>query len=114
MVQQQQEAPNKKQNLLALLIYFLDLYIFSPVGIIVSILFLIFEKKNPFVRFHAMQSLLVFGSLFVIDIAFFFVPYIGGILNTVLIIVYLILWVLLMVKAYQGSMYKLPYIGNLA
>lgn len=114
MTSHPEQPPNKHQHLHAVLIYFSNLYIFSPLGLIVSVVYLIFQKKNIFIRFHAMQALLVFGGLFILDLAFFYTPSIGRLLNAVLIIADLVLWVFLMIKAYQGHMYKLPYIGNLA
>ena len=38
-------------------------YVLGPVT---GVLFLVLEKKSKFVRFHAMQSLITFGGLFVI------------------------------------------------
>jgi uncharacterized membrane protein len=79
-------------------------------GFITGIVLLIVEKNSKFVRFHAMQSTIVFGGIFVLGL----IPFIGMILWIVLPFVSFILWVLLMWKAYNGEMYKLPYIGDLA
>jgi len=57
-----------------------------------------------------MQSIVVFGILTVAGIILSFVPYIGWLVPAVSFI----LWVVLMVKAYQGAKYKLPWAGNLA
>ena len=84
------------------------------VGFVTGIVFIIIEKENKFVRFHAMQSIFVFGGLFVLQIILSFIPFIGwlfGILNSIL---GLILWILLMIKAYNGEMYKLPFVGDMA
>ena len=77
---------------------------------ITAIIFLVLEKENKFVRFHAMQSLITFGVLFVISLAFSWVFFIGFILWGLSVI----LWVILMYKAYQGETYKLPVIGDIA
>ena len=77
---------------------------------ITAIIFLILEKDNEFVRFHAMQSLITFGILFVISLAFSWVFFVGFILWGLSVI----LWVVLMYKAYQGEQYKLPVIGDIA
>ena len=65
-------------------------------------------------RFHAMQSIMTFGGLTVLFMVLGFIPIIGWMLIPVLVIAQLILWILLMVKAYQGQTFKLPMIGDLA
>ncbi|NPA38282.1 MAG: hypothetical protein GXN99_00625 [Candidatus Nanohaloarchaeota archaeon] len=81
-------------------------------GIITGILFLLLEPKNKFVRFHALQSIFLFGGLFVLSIIASFIPVIP--LNALISLLSLILWIFMMVKAYQGEMYKLPVVGDLA
>lgn len=83
-------------------------------GWLTGIIFLLIEKENKFVRFHAMQSVLTFLGLFVISVFAGFVPVIGNIVGLLLGPLNLILWVLLMYKAYQGEMYKLPIVGDIA
>lgn len=84
------------------------------VGWITGIVFLILEKKNQFVRFHAMQSIVTFGALTIIQIIFTFIPVVGWILNWIVWALIIILWIVLMYKAYQGQRYKLPVAGNVA
>jgi uncharacterized membrane protein len=93
-------------NLAGLLCYLL--------GLITGIVFLIIEKENRFVRFHAYQSLAVFGALSVLSLVAGFIPLIGKPISFLLAPVGLILWILLMVKAYQGERYKLPVAGDWA
>ena len=93
-------------NVAALLSYVL--------GVLTGIIFFIIEKENKFVRFHAMQSIIVFGGLFVLQLVLAFIPVIGAILVPVISIGSLILWVVLMIKAYQGEKFKLPMIGGIA
>jgi uncharacterized membrane protein len=83
-------------------------------GWITGIIFLILEKDNQFVRFHAIQSIIVFGAITVLDIILRFIPFIGWTLAVIIGILAFILWVVLMVKAYQGQRYKLPVAGNVA
>ena len=83
-------------------------------GWITGLIFFLIEKENKFVRFHAMQSIITFGALTVLFIALSFVPIIGWALIPVLMVVQLVLWILLMVKAYQGENFKLPVIGDMA
>lgn len=78
-------------------------------GWITGIVFLLIEK-DPFVRFHAMQSVITFGALTVIS----FVPVIGWLLTPVIGIVAFVLWLVLIFKAYQGEEFKLPIVGEFA
>jgi len=76
--------------------------------------FLVVEKDNAFVRFHAMQSTIVFVGIWVVSIVMWQVPLIGWLINLMLMPVTLILWIVLMVKAYQKEKFKLPVIGDIA
>jgi len=93
-------------NIAALLAYLL--------GVITGVVFLVIEKNNKFVRFHAMQSAIVFGGILIVNIVLMFIPIIGWILNSIIGIVAVILWIILMLKAYQGEWIKLPVIGDIA
>ena len=85
------------------------------VGFVTGIIFLLVEKENRFVRFHAMQSTLVFAGIVIVDILLQIVPVVGAI-----VVIFLvgpasaILWLVLMFKAYQGEEFKLPLVGQLA
>jgi len=105
-------------NVAALLSYVL--------GWVTGLIFFLIEKDNKFVKFHAMQSMVVFGALFVAQIGIgillgafimmrlvFFIP-LFSLLNTLFILIALILWVILMIKAYQGEKFKLPLAGDIA
>src|SRR5262245_11193040 len=78
----------------------------SYLGLIVTgIIFFVLEKENKFVKFHAMQSIITFGGLLALQIAFtvlvftiFLIPFVN--------LLGLVLWIILMVKAYQGEMFK--------
>jgi uncharacterized membrane protein len=93
-------------NLAALLCYLF--------GVITGIIFYIIEKENKFVRFHAMQSIITFGALFVLQMLLMVIPLIGWVLMPIVGIVSLILWVILMIKAYKGETFKLPFVGDIA
>jgi uncharacterized membrane protein len=83
-------------------------------GWITGLIFFLIEKDNKFVRFHAMQSIITFGGLTMLFLFLGFIPFIGWMLFPVLGIAQVVLWILLMVKAYQGEQFKLPIIGDLA
>lgn len=85
------------------------------VGFVTGIIFLLVEKENRFVRFHAMQSTLVFAGIVALDILLQIVPILGALVVIVLVIpLSAILWLLLMFKAYQGQEFKLPLVGQIA
>lgn len=93
-------------NLAGALAYFL--------GPITGILFLLIEKENKFVRFHAMQSTITFGGLFVVNIILGVIPILGWAVGSILSIVGLVLWLFLMYKAFNNEEYELPVIGEVA
>ncbi len=98
------------------------------VGVIASIVWLVTEPKaSLYVRFHAIQSLMVLGGLvaanIVISLINFlnFIPIIGGVfslLSGILLFAFVGVWfvltIVLALKAKNGEMYKLPFIGDIA
>ncbi len=95
------------------------------VGWITGLIFY-FVDKRPYVRFHAAQSIVVFGGLHIINIALgvifgmsLMMGGLGGFSAGVLLywlvgLVSFILWVLLMIKAYQGERFRVPVAADLA
>jgi uncharacterized membrane protein len=83
-------------------------------GWITGIIFLILEPENKFVRFHAFQSIIVFGVIFVVGIVFSPIQILGPIITWLASILGFVLWIVLMVNALQERKYKLPWAGNLA
>jgi uncharacterized membrane protein len=81
-----------------------------------------FIDKRPFVRFHAAQSIVVFGGLMVIRIVLAMLFVSGGLagfsmgvgLLWLVSVVGLVLWILLMIKAYQGEKFRIPLAADLA
>jgi uncharacterized membrane protein len=96
-------------------------------GWITGLIFLFIDKR-PFVRFHAAQSVVVFGGLNIIFAVlasmfgmgwmmggFFLGTWaLGGLILAVVRLVGFVLWILLMVKAYQGQKYRVPVAADLA
>ena len=95
----------KNPKMMAAIAYFL--------GFVTGIILLLVEKENKLVRFHAMQSTILFGGIFVVYIVLSFLPFYTQ-LSGLLSLASFVLWLVLMYKAYQGEMYKLPYIGGIA
>ncbi len=83
--------------------------------IVPAIIFLVLEpyNRNKFIRFHAFQCLFMAGIYIVLQILFSAIP-LFWIVLPFLYLGFVILWILLVVKAYQGQKFKLPVIGDLA
>jgi len=101
-----ESTTNLEPNVAGLLCY---------LGVWISgIVFLVLEQKNRFVRFHAVQSIIVFAALAVAGAILAQLPFIGGFFSCVIGILAFVLWIVLMVKASQGEFYKIPAAGDLA
>jgi uncharacterized membrane protein len=113
------------ENIAALLCYVF--------GWVSGLIFFLIEKTSKLVRFHAMQSILFCVFVLVVGIILWIVTFVFiligtqlpdimgtlvGLLTTLIWIVFgvglLIGWILCLVRAYQGQVFKLPIIGNMA
>jgi len=83
-------------------------------GWVSGLVFILIEKESKLVRFHAIQSIYVFGTLTVASIVFGWIPVIGLVIRPLLGVLGVVLWIVLIIKAYQGEKYKLPLVGDLA
>ncbi|HHW32253.1 MAG TPA: DUF4870 domain-containing protein [Clostridiaceae bacterium] len=81
---------------------------------ITGIIFYILEKENRFVKFHAIQSIVTFLPLMVFSYIIGIIPFLGPLIKSIIWILEVILWLILMIKAYRGEMYKLPITGDFA
>jgi uncharacterized membrane protein len=103
-----------QENVAGLLCYIL--------GWVTGIIFLLIDKR-PFVRFHAAQSIVIFGALFLLRLVLIF-AFIGGsmlgfwafhaLISGLLSLVTLAAWIILMVMAYQGKMFEVPIAAGIA
>lgn len=97
------------------------------VTFIPAIVFLILDpyNRNRFVRFHSFQCLLLWGAgillailLKLAGLLLFFIPVLGPLLvvlvSTVVGLGAVVIWLVLVVKAFQGEMFQLPLLGVLA
>jgi len=118
-----------ESNVGAMLCYIAN--IICCLGVILAVIFLVTEKENRFVKFHAVQSLFLVGVQLVVgiavgivgllfrmalstaDLALIAVLLVFG-LRIILLLVFLAIWIFAGMKAYGGQWYKLPLIGNLA
>ena len=78
-----------------------------------AVLFLILDpyKNRPFVRFNAIQCLALYVCWFCVGIVAI-IPILGWIVAFVGIITIAVFWVMCIVKAANGQLYKVPVIGN--
>jgi len=97
-------------------------------GFITGIIMFLVESENDHVRFHAAQSIVVFGALFVVSIAMSFIRAIAGlsdilgfivgaIFGLIGIVLWLggfILWIYLLVRTYQGKNPRIPVAAGIA
>jgi uncharacterized membrane protein len=91
------------------------------ITIIPAIVFLVIEpyNKKPFVRFHSFQSIFLFVVWTVLWSVtnFMLVPILGILAHLLLSLLglgFFVLWIILLIKANQGQMFKVPVIGDLA
>ena len=99
-----------QENVAGLLCYLL--------GWVTGIIFLLIDKR-PWVKFQAAQSIVLFGGLTALRIALAFMGglfggFFGWGLFAILGLVGLILWILLMVKAYQHETFRVPIAADIA
>lgn len=85
-------------------------------GWVTGIVLLLIEKENEFVRFHALQSVIVSGVFTVASIIAdsISIRALGVSLSAVVTIGWIITWLLLMYQALNGVRYKVPYAGEYA
>ncbi len=83
-------------------------------GWITGIIFFVLEQRNRFVRFHAAQSIVVFGIITVAGTVLGLIPVVGVGFSWTIGIVGFIVWVIMIVKASSGEWYKLPWAGDVA
>lgn len=96
-----------QENVAGLLCYVL--------GWVTGIIFLLIDKR-PWVKFHAAQSIVVFGGLTVIRIALGFMHawFFGWGLAVLLALLGFVLWIVLMIKAFQHQTWRVPIAADIA
>lgn len=99
------------------------------VNLIMSIIILVTDKTNKLARFHAFQSLLLLGAALVIEVPAYLLMVILFVMNSTITsllgalfglvlaavgLAILVFLVIALIKAFQGQIYKIPFIGNMA
>lgn len=80
---------------------------------VTGIIFLFLEKKSSFVRFHAMQSTVLFLILWLGSMIINIIPIVGGLISSLIWVLSVVFWILLMIKAYQKEKIEVPIIKDL-
>jgi uncharacterized membrane protein len=89
-------------------------------GWVTGLIFFLMEKQNRFVRFHAMQSILFFGGLTVIQIilgvvgSFPFLGLLTYLLGIAVWLIFIVGYIALLINGFQGKYFKLPIVGDYA
>ena len=92
------------------------------ITIIPPIIFLIVApfNKNPYIRFHSWQSIFLAIAWFIVEIGLIVIrmlPFIGWsmwFLRPLVGLGFFILWIVVLIKAFNGEKFKIPFIGDLA
>jgi len=100
-------------------------------GLVLAVVFLVTEKENRFVKFHAVQSLFLAATQIACSIVVAILGLIVSLvldmvhmgwagwllvfcLRLILFLIFCVIWIIAGVKAYGGQSYKLPIIGEFA
>ena len=104
------DTPNNQTNGLAPNVAAALAYVLGFVsGIIIYLI-----SKDKFARFHALQSIMLSLALYVFNYFISYIPGMGYMLHSFISLASLILFIFLLVKAYQGQKIILPIIGDIA
>ncbi|MDN7244510.1 DUF4870 domain-containing protein [Planococcus shenhongbingii] len=83
-------------------------------GFFSGFILLLIERENRFVRFHAFQSIYLSIVFFTVFTLLGMLPMIGWLSGVILSPIGLVLWIILMLNAYNGKYSKIIYIGQFA
>ncbi len=100
----------------------------SLLSLVGGIIFLILEKRDPFVRFYAMQSTILgaialgFSVALQIAIALLhFIPLLGtliavllGLVGMLVGLAFFLAWIVMVLRAFSGKEWEVPYIRKIA
>lgn len=92
-------------------------------GWFTGLLFFLFARQNRYVRFHALQSLIFFGTINLLDIALLNLGMFGRehfhYIMAIALFAFFLLnisaffgWVIGMIQAARGKYYKMPFVGD--
>lgn len=79
---------------------------------ITGILFLMIEKDNSFIRFHALQAIILGVCILPVMSTFFFISSIGWLIPVSLVIISFLIWSYFIYQTLKGRKVPLPFIGE--
>jgi len=84
--------------------------------IIPAVIFLVLEpyNRNRFVRFHSWQCILLHVAWIILWFGLHILAVLTFFLWPIIALAGFILWIILVIKAYQGQMFKIPFLGDIA
>lgn len=97
---------NMSENIAALIAYLF--------GWLSGLIIFLVEKESRFVRFHALQSLIFFAAMSLIIGVLGRIPVIGWVFAAAGGILTFGFWIIGMIKAYRGELYRFPIVGDIA
>ena len=83
-------------------------------GFFSGFVLLLIERENRFVRFHAFQSIYISIAFLSVYFLMGMLPIVGWLSGVILSPIGLVLWIILMLNAYNGKYSKIIYIGEFA
>jgi uncharacterized membrane protein len=102
MAENNKQTSSIPQGIAGLLAYFIPFF-----G---GLFFLIIEKENKLIRFHAVQSILLWIVFVILAAILWWVP----VVNILLYLFILLVWIFMMYQALMERMFELPVIGDIA
>lgn len=84
-------------------------YALGPIG---GIVFLLIEKQDGFVRFHALQSIVTFTAIAVLHLVLRNLPLLSWMAGLPFMLLTVVVWIGLMFKALNRERYKVPVLGD--
>ena len=106
MEEEKGSSLNMPENIAALLGY--------VAGWLSGLVVLLLEKKSGFVRFHALQSVIVFGALSIAGLILPRIPFIGWLFGLLIGLGSFGAWIVGMLMAYRGERFRFPFAADIA
>ncbi|MFI5205860.1 MAG: DUF4870 domain-containing protein [Candidatus Paceibacterales bacterium] len=100
-------SSDSNRNLVAIIAYIPVISIFCALAI------LFVEKDDKFIRFHALQAVLIYMVYILVWIIVVRLPF-GNFLNGLVSLVFFAVWLISCYKAWQGEVFKWPIVGDWA
>ena len=100
-------AEEVKKNQIFCVLAYLGILFFVP---------FVADKNSAYAKFHANQGFAFFLAILAVGVVcriLIFIPFLGGLLSSILLLALIVAMILLMVCAYKGMAVRIPVIGTL-